>query len=86
LKGSLYVQSGNAPQAEGALRRSLALDPKMAKSHLALVNLYLQLQRKSDAIAELKIFLKSSPRDPFAPQARRVLERLQGTAAEPKPN
>jgi hypothetical protein len=49
----------------------------MSKVHLELVNLYLAQQKKSEASAELKSFLKDSPDDPFAPKAREVLQRLE---------
>jgi Flp pilus assembly protein TadD len=81
LRGSLYLRSGNQTQAEVALKRSLELDPKMSKAHLALVNLYLQQQKTGEAIAELRTFLKTSPDDPFAPQAGQVLKRLESGAS-----
>ena len=49
----------------------------MLKAHLALVNLFLQRGRPADAVTELRIFLKASPNDPFAPKAREVLHRLR---------
>jgi regulator of sirC expression with transglutaminase-like and TPR domain len=53
----------------------------MAKAHLALVNLYLQQQRKDEAISELKVFVKSFPQDPAAPHAKELLQRLGASAA-----
>src|SRR5215469_6616590 len=78
LQGSLYSRQGRVDAAEAALKRCLELDHGMSKAHLALVNLYLQQQRKSDAITELRTFLKDAPGDPMAPKAREVLAKLGG--------
>jgi Flp pilus assembly protein TadD len=84
LKGAISVREGNAATAETSLRRSLQIDPTMAKAHLELVNLYLQQDRQTDAIGELKVFLKSFPRDPLVPQVKKVLDRLQGSPLAPR--
>lgn len=83
LQGSLYSGTGQPRAAEAALRRCLELDPIMAKAHLALVNLYMQQQRKADAASELRVFLESFPEDPFAPKAKQVLEKLEGPSTKP---
>jgi TolA-binding protein len=44
---------------------------------LELVNLYLAEKRKTDAVAELRDFIKTFPDDPMAPKAKQVLEKLQ---------
>jgi Tfp pilus assembly protein PilF len=80
LKGSVDAVSGNQPEAEKELSRSLQLDPKMAKAHLALVNLYLRQQKNQAAADELRGFLKISPNDPLAPQATAVLKRIESHA------
>lgn len=79
LKGSLISATGAFPQAEKELQRSLELDPKLAKAHLALVNLYLRQKRHTEAVDELQAFLKVLPNDPLAPKVREVLKRLQGS-------
>ena len=81
LRGSLLAQAGNTLEAEKSLRRSLELDPAMAQTHLALVNLFLQANRGSDAIVELRTFLKQFPDHQFAPKAREVLKRLETPTA-----
>jgi len=68
-------------EAESALKRSLELDPQMAQTYLALVNLFIQEKRSADAIAELKTFLKEFPDHQFAPKARDVLKRLESSSA-----
>lgn len=77
LRGSLYMRSGDTQRAESSLRRALELEPRMAQAHLALVNLFIQEQRKGDAVAELKVFLKDFPDHSFAPKAREVLKKLE---------
>jgi regulator of sirC expression with transglutaminase-like and TPR domain len=71
-------------QAEKELQRSLDLDPKLGKAHLALVNLYLRQKRNPEAVAELQAFLKLLPNDPLAPKVREVLKRLQDNSGEAK--
>jgi len=85
LQGSLYARSGRPVQAEASLRRCLELDPIMSKAHLALVNLYLQQRRSDDAAAELRAFLKAFPDDPFAPRAKQVLQKLEVSSTDSKP-
>ncbi len=80
LLGSLYSRTGRGGEAERNLHDALQLDPTMPQVYLQLVNLYLQQQRSQDAAAELRTFLRLFPTDGFAPQANRVLERLEGKA------
>lgn len=78
LLGTIYARTGKPHEAEGMLNDALAADPTMSKVYLELVNLYLQQKMKPQAIAELKTFLSQFPQDPMAPNAKVVLERLQG--------
>jgi regulator of sirC expression with transglutaminase-like and TPR domain len=63
--------------AENSLENALRLDPKMPQVHLQLVNLYLQQNRRSDAIKQLQAFLQDFPNAPAAPKAREILNKLQ---------
>lgn len=85
LQGSLYELTGRFKEAETSLRRSIELDPLMAKAHLALVNLYLQTKRDEQAVSELRAFLTAFPNDAFAPKAKQVLKRLEGSSAASDP-
>jgi tetratricopeptide (TPR) repeat protein len=78
ILGSAYEHLGRPREAEQALHEALQLDPGLSKVHLELVNLYLAEQKKIQASAELKAFLKDFPADPLAPKARQLLNRLQG--------
>jgi outer membrane protein assembly factor BamD (BamD/ComL family) len=82
LRGSIDARSGKPNEAEVALKRCLELDPLMSKSHLALVNLYMQQKRPGDAASELRVFLKNFPEDPFAPKAKQVLEKLEAGSSK----
>jgi tetratricopeptide (TPR) repeat protein len=84
LLATVYSRMGNREQAEQIFQHVLVINPNMSKAHLELVNLYLQENKNSEAVAELKAFLKVSPEDPFAPKAREVLGRLEGQSV-PKP-
>ena len=85
LEGSLCSRTGRPSEAESSLRRSLELDPFMSKAHLALVNLYLQQKRDGDAAAELRLFVKNFPEDPFAPKAKQVLQKLEVASGKANP-
>jgi len=76
LLGSVYEQQARMPEAEQALQDAIRLDPGLARAHLQLVNLYLRQKRNSDAIGELRFFLKNFPSDHLAPHAKEVLQRL----------
>jgi tetratricopeptide (TPR) repeat protein len=75
--GSVYERMRRLPEAEHALREALRLDPGMSRVRLELVNIYLVQQKKSEAGAELKAFLKDSPKDPLASKAKTILEKLE---------
>src|SRR5712691_11694726 len=77
LQGSLYGRTGKLSEAEKSLRASLQLDAKMWQAHLQLVNLYLQQNRRQNAISELQAFLKAFPSVPAAPKANELLYKLQ---------
>ena len=77
LQGCLYDQTGMLSAAENSLENALRLDPKMPQVHLQLVNLYLQQNRRPDAIKQLQAFLQDFPNAPAAPKAREILNKLQ---------
>jgi tetratricopeptide (TPR) repeat protein len=79
--GSIYERTGKTGDAESALRRALDRDPSMSKVHLELVNLYLGEGKKAEAISELQVFLHNFPKDPFAPKARDVMNRLNSATS-----
>jgi Flp pilus assembly protein TadD len=85
LEGSLCSRTGRLGEAESSLRRALELDPFMSKAHLALVNLYMNQKRDSAAAAELRLFLKNFPEDPFAPKAKQVLQKLEAVTGKANP-
>jgi tetratricopeptide (TPR) repeat protein len=76
LEGTLCSKTGKYEEAERELQGATQLDGSMASPRLELVNLYLRQQRKADAIAQLRTFLRLFPADPAAPQAQLVLNRL----------
>lgn len=77
LLGSICERTGKFLEAERALRQALDLDPSMSRVRLELVNLYLAEQKKAEASAELRAFLKDSPEDPLARKAKELLDRLE---------
>jgi Flp pilus assembly protein TadD len=76
LQGSLYERTGKPAEAEKSLRTALQLDSTMWQAHLQLINLYLQQNRRQNAISELQAFLKAFPSVPFVPKANELLYRL----------
>jgi predicted Zn-dependent protease len=86
LQGSLYGRTGKLTDAEKSLRTSLQLDATMWQAHLQLVNLYLQQNRRQDAISELHAFLKAFPSVPAVPKANELLYKLQNMdGSTPRP-
>jgi tetratricopeptide (TPR) repeat protein len=85
LQGSLYGRTGKLPEAEKSLRTALQLDSTMWQAQLQLVGLYLQLQQRQLAVAELQAFLKAFPSAPAVPKAKDLLHRLQNQSAPAHP-
>lgn len=87
LLGSLNMKIGKLPEAERALRQAIKFNPVMVQPRLQLVNLLLQQKKKPEAIEQLHDFVTTFPDNPFSPQARKVLERLEGPSqAKTPPN
>jgi tetratricopeptide (TPR) repeat protein len=83
LLGSLDLHEGNITEAESALREAIQLNPTMTQARLQLINLFLQVNRKQDAIAMLRDFLGAFPADPFAPRATQLLQQLDASPQAP---
>jgi TolA-binding protein len=88
LLGSLNMKIGKLPEAEHALRQAIQFNPAMVQPRLQLVNLLLQQQKKQAAIEQLHEFVTTFPDNSFSPQARKVLQQLEGPsqAKTPSPN
>jgi len=84
LQGCLYGQAGKPAEAEKSLQNALRLDPKMPQAHLQLVNIYLQQNRRQDAITQLQAFLQDFPGAPAATKAKEILNKLQTEEANVK--
>jgi len=82
LEGCLYERTARFAQADASLHRAVELDPAMWQAQLQIANLYLQQNRREEAIAQLETFLKSFPSVPAAAKAKEVLQKLQ---AKPLP-
>ena len=86
LLGSLNMKVGKMPEAEHALRQAIQFNPAMVQPRLQLVNLLLQQQKKQAAIEQLHEFVSTFPDNSFSPQARKVLEQLEGPSQAKTPN
>ncbi len=86
LLGSLNMKTGKLPEAERALQQSIKLNPTMVQPRLQLVNLFLQTGKKQEAAEQLREFVTTFPDNPFSPQARKVLEKIEGPAQAKAPN
>jgi len=85
LLGSLNMKTGKLPEAEQALRQAVKLNPVMVQPRLQLVNLLLQQGKKQEAIDQLHEFVTNFPDNPFSPQARKVLEKLESPSQAKAP-
>jgi tetratricopeptide (TPR) repeat protein len=83
LEGCLLERVRKFPEAEKSLHEALELDPTMSQAHLQLVSLYLQQNRRQDAINQLQTFLKAFPDAAMAPRAKELLQKLR-TSESPK--
>jgi tetratricopeptide (TPR) repeat protein len=79
LLGSVYGRMGKLPEAERALHEAILFDSSLSRAYLELVNLYMREKRTTEAIGELKLFLRSFPADPLVPKAQQVLGHLEGS-------
>lgn len=66
----------NPKQGAGLLRRSLKLDPSLAKPHRLLGNYYAEQGKPKKACKHLKRFLKLSPQHPDGPGIRQQLTKF----------
>ena len=76
LQGCVWIRTGRYSDAEKNLHEALHLDSAMWQAQLQLVNLYLQQQRRQDAITELEAFLKAFPSVPAVPKAKELLHKI----------
>ena len=86
LLGSLNMKTGKLPEAEHALQQAIKFNPVMIQPRLQLVNLLLQQGKKPEAIEQLHDFVTTFPDNPFSPQARKVLEKLEGPSQAKMPH
>ena len=84
LQGCVLGRTGKYSEAEKSLREALRLDTTMSQAQLQLVNIYLQQNRRNDAISQLQAFLKAFPGAATAPKAREVLRKLQSSDTSKK--
>ena len=86
LRGSLDLRLGKLAEAEGALRHAIELSPLMPQARLQLVNLLMRQGRKDAAVAQLHDFVDAFPESPFSPQAKQLLQKLEGPSTASKAN
>jgi protein O-mannosyl-transferase len=78
----LCLRRGDAPGAESAFRRSLALDAFDARAHFGLGKLEAAAGRKAEAMGEYRAGLET---DPSNIEARTALRALQAETSPPAP-
>lgn len=66
---SIYAQTGRMAEAEGALRRFVALDPQNGKAHIQLGRVLSSLGKTDEAVAELQAGSQLLPGDVSATRA-----------------
>lgn len=77
LRGAVLARAARFPEAEAALRRALELDPQLPRVRIELATLFLQQQKKSDAIRELRTFVELFPANPMLPKVKELLAKLE---------
>jgi tetratricopeptide (TPR) repeat protein len=64
------------------VRRSLELDPRLAKAHLLKGNLLMLVHRAPDAVGEFEEYLRLEPKGPVSDQTRGRVEKIKKALAE----
>jgi tetratricopeptide (TPR) repeat protein len=85
LLGTLDLRLKKLPQAELALLRAIELSPTKAEPRLQLVNLLLEQGRKDAAASQLRDFLEKLPDNPFSPQVKQKLQKLEASSKTAAP-
>lgn len=78
--GRAYEQSGDAPKAENALRRAVALAPSYGYPHWYLGNLLLRIGRYDEAFAEIRT--ASDADQDLRPQQFNLIWQIYGSSPE----
>jgi tetratricopeptide (TPR) repeat protein len=73
LMGEQYSTAGEREKAEAAFRRAIKKDPELPGPHLALAILYLQSNKRSEALAEVDKELAIAPESAVAKQVRQAI-------------
>ncbi len=73
MLGEQYSIAGEREKAIGAFHQAIAADPKLAGSHLALAMIYMQLGKRTDALAEIGQELAIAPQSAVARQVREAI-------------
>ena len=77
--GVTYINSGNAPDAETALRKALEFDPDHAEAHYQLALTLLNDPAKmNDGLTHLKKYVELAPNGPNAEVAKELIKQLGG--------
>lgn len=73
MMGEQYSIAGEADKAVTAFERAIAADPKLPGSHLALAVLYMRMDKKEQARAEIEKELAIAPDSAMAKQVKQAL-------------
>jgi tetratricopeptide (TPR) repeat protein len=73
IMGEQYSIAGDSAKAIAAFEQAIAADPKLPGSHLALGVLYMRMNKKDDALAEIDNELVIAPDNAMAKQMKQAL-------------
>lgn len=77
MLGEQLGASGDTEKAVAAFQRAIAADPKLAGSHLALSIIYLRMNKRAEALAEIGLELAVAPESAIARQVRQAVSGVK---------
>lgn len=77
MLGEQLGASGDTEKAVAAFQRAIAADPKLAGSHLALSIIYMRMNKRAEALAEIDLELAVAPQSAIARQVRQAISGVK---------
>jgi tetratricopeptide (TPR) repeat protein len=75
--GHVYWDMGNWAKAGPQVGRALQLKPDLAEGHLLAGNILLRARQPENALTEFNEYLRLAPQGEYAPEARRLSQKIK---------
>lgn len=77
MLGEQLSAAGDTEKAIAAFRRAVSADPKLSGPHLALSVVYLRMNKRDEALAEIDQELAIAPESAVAKQVRQAINGVK---------